>query len=277
MFPGVYGFTWSAGNLIFLGLFFTIAVIIATTLVLASLRAWQGQRAGRAQAIRWHEDFHNLPAPLKACRHELNGDIQQRACPNAFECRTCAIHAQYLARQENNVERPATAETPFGFDYPADRLYHRGHAWVEPDADGTVLVGLDDFGKKVFGTVDAVELPPVGTHLEVNGTGWTMRRHGHAVRILAPIDGEVVAHGAAEDGWIMRVRPSTSGFSTNHLLAGSEVRGWITREIDNLQIRLGGSHVGPALADGGEVIEEIPASYPTADWDAIWGNVFLEP
>jgi DNA mismatch repair protein MutS len=31
------------------------------------------------------------------------------------------------------------------------------------------------------------------------------------------------------------------------------------------------------LADGGVMVEDVPAAQPKADWDAVWGRVFLEP
>ena len=75
MFPGVYGFTWDAGNLIFLGLFFCVAVVIASTVTLAAVRAARDLRRHREEAIRWQEDFHDLPEPLRRCRHELSGAL----------------------------------------------------------------------------------------------------------------------------------------------------------------------------------------------------------
>jgi glycine cleavage system H protein len=80
----------------------------------------------------------------------------------------------------------AEEEQPFGLNFPADRLYHRGHTWVRKENDGTLAVGLDDFGARVAGTPDHVELPQPGERVEANGPGWTMRRNGVAVRILAP-------------------------------------------------------------------------------------------
>jgi hypothetical protein len=36
-----------------------------------------------------------------------------------------------------------------------------------------------------------------------------------------------------------------------------------------------GAHA--SLADGGILVADISASYPKADWDAICGEMFLEP
>src|SRR5689334_12190180 len=39
MFPGVDGFHWTAGHLIFLGVFFSVVIVIAGTVLTASIRA----------------------------------------------------------------------------------------------------------------------------------------------------------------------------------------------------------------------------------------------
>jgi hypothetical protein len=44
-----------------------------------------------------------------------------------------------------------------------------------------------------------------------------------------------------------------------------------------MEVRLGESRLGASLADGGELVNDIPAHYPAANWDAVWGEVFLEP
>ncbi len=42
---------------------------------------------------------------------------------------------------------------------------------------------------------DAVELPPPGTQLKANGTAFRVRKRGADVRVLSPVDGEVVETG----------------------------------------------------------------------------------
>ena len=35
--------------------------------------------------------------------------------------------------------------------------------------------------------------------------------------------------------------------------------------------------VGTTLADGGVPVEDMPKAVPAADWDSVWGQMFLEP
>ncbi len=274
MFPGVYGFTWDAGNLIFLGVFFTVAVVIASTVTMALLRARHQMRLRAQERIRWREDFHDLPADLRACRHALTGELPRRVCANGFDCRVCEVHRRY---PEHMAGEAVAWGAISGFDTPPGRYYHRGHTWVQPEQDGTILVGLDDIGRKVFGKADEAMLPKPGAVVQVNGTGWFLKRTRGRVRILAPVDGEVVETGGADKGWFLRLRPLGDASSTAHLLRGAEVGAWFMRELERLQMRLGPREVGASLADGGELLEDLPDHYPAADWDSLWGEVFLEP
>lgn len=281
MLPGVYGFTWDAGNLIFLGIFFAVTAVIAGTVSLAAVRAHRHHRLKNHGSIAWLRDFHDLPQSARVCRHVLTGELRERTCPNAFDCRVCDRHREFLQSYEENGDgrgpkdplRPARVP---GFRMPLDRLYHRGHAWVKMEADGLATVGLDEFAGRVFGTPDEVELPPVGTHLHANRPGWKIRRRGTGVRVLAPLDGTIVATGGPEKGWYLKVQPPAT-IDTRHLLHGDEVQQWISAELERLRGLMRGAQAIPMLADGGEPAADIAAAAPEADWDGIWGEVFLEP
>jgi hypothetical protein len=274
MFPWVHGFHWTAGHIVFLSLFGLVALTIAVTLVAASWRAWGNLRTQRAAALRWHEDFHDLSKTGRACRHQLTGEMKGRVCDQAFDCRGCEQHAKWI------VQHPVTAaqdSQPFGLDFPPERFYHRGHTWVEVQADGNLLVGLDDFGHRLIGQPDAVKAPAPGTRLEANGPAWTVRRKGTSARILSPVDGTVLYAGQPSDRFVLLVRPPEGGADLRHLLFGAEVKPWLSRELERLQVAISGPLAGPSLADGGVLVDDLPAGYPQADWDAAWGQAFLEP
>jgi hypothetical protein len=62
-----------------------------------------------------------------------------------------------------------------------------------------------------------------------------------------------------------------------HLLRGGEVRPWLMREMERLHLALAVQGAAPTLADGGVPVIDIAAAYPDADWDAVCGEMFLEP
>jgi len=276
MLPWNYGFHWNAGTLIFLGAFYTVLVVVAATVVNAALRSRRELKEHHEESIRWHSDFHDLPPADRVCRHVLTGEFRQRECPNAFDCRECETHARLIARRP---PAPADSEEEvLGMSFPLDRLYHRGHTWARPEADGTVTIGLDDLGRRLLGAPDTVRLPEVGSHIQANGTAFHLAKRGADLAVLAPIDGEVIETGSADGDWLLRVKPDAADEPAfRHLLRGAEIRPWIGREMERLQLALTAEGAAPALADGGVPVADIAASYPEADWDAVCGEMFLRP
>jgi len=258
----------------FLGAFYSVLTIVAATLLIALGRSWRALAQRRAEAIRWHADFEELPEEDRVCRHVLTGEFRCRECPNGFDCRGCQVHAKLVERKPAPVQTEAE-EDLFGMSFPLDRLYHRGHTWARRLPDGTVEVGLDDLGRRLLGAPDALDLPVPGTQICANGTAFRARKRGAEVRVLSPVDGEVVETGGPDRPWYLRVRPANVVFT--HLLHGAEVRPWLMREMERLQLALTAEEAAPALADGGVPVEDIAAAYPKADWDAVCGEMFLEP
>jgi glycine cleavage system H protein len=274
MFPWNYGFHWSTGNAVFLSAFYAVVAIVAVTVIVALIRARRASIGGRAEEIRWLSDFHELPAHSRACRYALTGKLPGRECPNAFDCRRCEKHAQLVAAHRPSLQ-PQAEEEIFGMAFPLDRLYYRGHTWVRREADGTFSVGLDELARRLVASAEHVELPRPGTRLRINGTAWRIRKHGADVRVLAPVDGIVVESGAPDRGGCLRLKPVMQTADLRHLLGPGEVRAWILREMERLQLALSAAG-DPALADGGIPVEDIAANYPNADWDAVCGEMFLE-
>ena len=273
MFPWNYGFHWSAASYIFLGAFYTVLVVVVSTLLAAAVRSRRALRAQLADQIRWHSDFHDLPEHDRVCRHVLTGEFQSRECSHAFDCRECETHPKLLARNP----LPAVADSEedfFGMSFPLDRFYHRGHTWARLETDGTMTVGLDDLGRRLLGVPDAVDLPQPGARVNVNGTAFRFRKRGADVRVLSPVDGRVLEAGGPGRGWYLRVKPEP--LDVRHLLHGAEVRPWLMREMERLQLALSQDRSAPTLADGGVPLPDIAAAYPEADWDAVCGEMFLE-
>jgi hypothetical protein len=274
VFPWNYGFHWSAGTVIFLGAFYTVLVVVATTVLSALWRSRRAIRAGQAEHIRWHSDFHDLAPRDRDCRHVLTGEFKKRECPNAFDCRECETHRKLIEKHP-----PAAIQEPeeeiFGMTFPLDRFYHRGHTWARPEPDGVIAVGLDDLGTRLIGTPDALDLPQPGIRVHANGTAFRVKKRDADVRVLSPVDGVVVETGGPDRGWYVRIRPEPL-VDVRHLLAGSEVKPWLMREMERLQIALALEGAAPTLADGGVPVADIAACYPEADWDAVCGKMFLQ-
>ncbi len=275
MFPWIYEFRWTVGHIIFLGVFFTVAAVVASTVILALRRSKKAIADPRREALQWTSEFEDLPAVVRACRHELSGEVKERTCHHEFDCRSCATHPRFLAQTAPAVDA-AAEESLCGIAVPLDRYYHRGHTWVKPEGDGTFTIGLDEFGGRMIGQPDTVALPEVGSAVLANGTGWTMRKRGSELRVLAPIDGVVVEQGGPEKGWYLKVRSEGTEQQFRHLLRGHEIRPWLVRELERLEFALSSDGIGLSLADGGELMPEMWKQAPEIDWEGVWGSMLLQ-
>lgn len=102
--------------------------------------------------------------------------------------------------------------------YPTDFFYSKDHEWVKIEG-GEAVVGITDFAQKQLGDVVYVELPPVGTQLDVHQTIGVVESVKAVSDVYSPVSGEVVAvnemlndspealnqdpHGK---GWIIRLK-----------------------------------------------------------------------
>jgi glycine cleavage system H lipoate-binding protein len=276
MFPWVYEFHWSVFHVTFLVIFFTVFATVILTVIKALRRSSSDFATSAFEKILWHSEFEDLSPASKVCRHEITGDFKHRICDNELDCRTCPVHAKIVELQQGRPKSSILEFESLGFVMPPYRQYHRGHTWVQEENDGTFKVGLDDFGERLVGNPDYIDLPPIGSTVRVNGTGWNVKKGNAKLRILSPLDGTVIEHGDREKGWMLKVKASDSKNPTGHLLHGSEIRPWLTREMERLQMSFATSGIGVTLADGGELEPDFHRYYPNADWDGILGQMFLE-
>jgi len=241
--------------------------------VSALARTSRDFRKRKAGAVRWHVEFEDLPAEARVCRHELSGEVRHRACNHEFSCGTCTSHTEFLS---HHTPGRAAEDNVYGLALPGNRMYHRGHTWVQQDDDGTCTVGLDGLAERLWGSESEPDLPPPGTELTANGPGWRMKSRYGSVRILSPLDGIVVETGGKEKGWLLRIRPRRGERSFAHLLRGEEIRPWVMREVERLQSAIAPQGAAPSLADGGDLSNDLRSQTPGANWDAVLGEMFLD-
>lgn len=274
MFPGVDGFHWSFGHVLFLSLFFAMALTIIATVVSAVWRTAEDFRTHRASELCWKSDFAELREAERRCRHQLAGRVSSRMCDNNFDCRTCSNYLHYAMLPAQGIVRD------LGLNYSEDRFYHRGHTWVKPEEeDGTLTIGLDELAEHLVGTPDSIEMPEIGSDIELNGTAWRMNKNGNEIRVRGPIEGTVVAVGGSSQGWYLKLRPRLDPkdpTSLRHLLRGPEVQGWHRRELERLQLQLRPPNTAPSLADGGVLTPGLMDVMPEADWDTVLADTFLQ-
>ena len=106
------------------------------------------------------------------------------------------ITTDYLVTRHRLArEAKALATAPFpalepawvaGYQLPEALYYHRGHTWARPlDAD-TVLVGVDDFARRLIGSAATFAAPSRGEWLHQGGRAFAMKVDGKVRRARLP-------------------------------------------------------------------------------------------
>ena len=204
------------------------------------------------------------------------------------------LTVDWLVRR-NGVARSAIASAPprldpvpvfepvfvAGYQLPDDLNYHRGHTWARVIAPDTVVVGVDDFARRLTGRADKVKLPAVGDWLEQGDAGFRVRSHGREARFVAPVTGEVVEVNralsstpslATDDpygrGWLFKVHSSALAANLRNLLSGKLARRWIEDARGELELRLMALS-GSVLQDGGEPTHDFAEHLEREEWERL--------
>ena len=173
------------------------------------------------------------------------------------------------------------------FQLPLERFYHPAHTWAAVGADGLITVGLDDFGQKLLGPAQRIELPAVGEHRHQGEPGPRVAVGSKSIDLLSPVQGTVVATNDAvlqspalvnEDpyggGWLLKMKPDRAGFDLKGLLHGDLARAWIELTESDLRQRIS-RELGQVLQDGGVPVSGIARSVAGESWDRLARDFLL--
>jgi glycine cleavage system H lipoate-binding protein len=196
------------------------------------------------------------------------------------EARAAAAH---LVNTEASLEPVWVA----GYQLPESLYYHRGHTWARPVGKDTVVVGMDDFARRLLGSARAVRFPAVGDWLHQGDRSFAVKVDGRAAEFVAPVEGEVVEvnselHGkptlATDDpygrGWVVKVRAANLAGNLRNLLSGRLARRWLEDSREALELRLMALS-GSVLQDGGEPIADFAKHLPPEEWKRLVGEFLL--
>ena len=130
-----------------------------------------------------------------------------------------------------------------GYDMPDDLHYHKDHAWVKIEGNGTVRIGMNDFYQKSAGDTTYIDLPFEDDEVEQGETCGKIQSAKWVGKLVAPISGEVTkTNEELEDdctlintdpygeGWIMIIQPSDLDGQLAGLFHGDAVVDWIKKE-----------------------------------------------
>jgi len=216
------------------------------------------------------------------CRHMLSGRIPYGSCSYAYDCVRCPFDqmiedTSYLP----NLRRPEV-EKASGFDVARNYYYHHGHTWARVEYGGRVRVGLDDFGLRLLGPQDEIQMPSLGSTVGQSRPAAVLKRSGKEAASLCPVDGQVVAtnHNLMKrattandapyaEGWLMVIQPKSLRNNLKNLFFDSEGMAWIDDEASRLGGLLSGITGYPTMPTGGEALKDIYGTVPEIGWDRL--------
>ncbi len=174
-----------------------------------------------------------------------------------------------------------------GFELAENRSYHPGHTWALQESPTLARVGLDDFGARLAGRVDAITLPKRGQWLRQGQKFATLQRAGQRVDLVSPVEGEVTAvneklftdpAAANKDpygqGWFVSVLAPDLKISLRNLLSGNLARKWMADAAQQLQMRMP-AMAGAVAQDGGLAVHDLTPQIPNVKWEEITREFFL--
>jgi nucleoside-diphosphate-sugar epimerase/glycine cleavage system H lipoate-binding protein len=237
----------------------------------------------KERAANWMKhvktEYQITPTP---CIHFLSGRIASSdKCSGNYLCHDCNVHE--LQNEECRVEvtdKPGYKNIS-GYKMIEDYYYHFGHSWVNIENFRRVKIGMDFFISRIFGPLDAIDLPPTGTSLRQGEIGCILYRNNKRAPIRAPVSGTVCAinHNlkkhpeiAHDDpyhkGWLYMLDTENLAPELAGLYSGKECFRWVEKENQNLCILMGSRYERLAAA-GGEPMDDIYENLPEINWNRL--------
>ena len=238
------------------------------------------------------KQLRKLPGVIRKCRYMQMGMISHKVCPNSYECYRCeidqrmedtfGIHPAFAIRPGDRKE----ITTVDGFLVMPEFYYSTGHVWVK-SLNGKLRIGLDDFASKVFGSINDIKLPPIGSKAERGEVAWEVTCGTKHANMLFPIDGTVadinpyiegdpslIRKDPYGRGWILVVDPDNFDRDLHKLLKGRGIRDWMVQEAIKLQKIIKSRKDIEDTAK--EFTRNLPSKLKEKEWNALIKDFFLK-
>lgn len=163
---------------------------------------------------------------------------------------------------------------------------HPGHAWLEVLEPNLVAVGVDDFTRSVFGSIDELALPEPGTVIQQGNKGWKLKKGTRQLAQISPISGRVVEVNRElmqnpntimqkdkSKQWILKVRPAKLKRELQNLLHGNILSRWNQSVKEQLVASLNPASF-PVLQEGGEIKPGLGDELTPQQWEKVTQEFF---
>ena len=170
---------------------------------------------------------------------------------------------------------------------PKGLYYGKSHTWAFMEPDGLVNVGVDDFMKRVTGTITQIKFRESGERIRKGEKLFTLVHEGKQLDIYSPITGfireqnQVLLKSPAKlntfsftEGWIYKIEPANWLKDTGFMFMVEKYREWLDDEFTRLKDFLANTannnqlvyqHI--VLQDGGELKDEVLADMEPEIWE----------
>lgn len=189
------------------------------------------------------------------------------------------LAADFLLQRARKARAVRAAE-PVPVGVPARVQLLANHTWVRPEADGTVVLGIDDFLARVLGAVEQIILPEPGSVVGPARPQFALAAAGRTLPLSSPLIGRTVAVNeelfrspglAAADpynrGWFIRFAPASPADISAHAVEkpGAWLRDQWARFRDFAAERRPDG-AGTLLQDGGQPVDGVLQHFDAAVW-----------
>lgn len=135
-----------------------------------------------------------------------------------------------------------------GYNLPDDLYYEENHFWLKPEGD-ILIMGMDDFGRKMADLIVFVQLPNEGKKLK-KGKKFAKIESGKWLgKVFAPVTGELIAVNDElemnptlinEDcygkGWIYKIRPDSMDELDELIHGQDQIEEWVLKDIEKYNV-----------------------------------------
>jgi glycine cleavage system H lipoate-binding protein len=244
----------------------------------------------RDTQLQTHDFDGEQDAGSMKCLWMLAGVVDYKLCDRQYDCDQCPFDAAIGdgAHLHRGLEETAKGDSVGGINVQGYELmpmlfYHPSHLWARIEDEGTVRIGLDDFGQRLMGRVYAVDLPAPGTTVSRSVACWRVAHHAGETSIAAPVSGFVlqvnprlsqhpslINRDPYGEGWVLVIQPADLERCLKQLYYGGKVEQWYERDIEKLyramvdMLASSLPTVGATMQDGGSRIQDF-TSLLTAD------------
>ena len=253
--------------------------------------------------------FRMIPEGDKRCVWMELGVVNYKICDRDFDCDNCPLNEGLTAHADTSdhgddidVSSPNQFQLPIfsrlaRFKTDDNRYYHPNHTWLEvAEKHNQVTIGVDDIVSTVFGNIDKVLMPEIGSKIERGGILCQIVQQQRVFSVYSPVSGEVVEINqdverlpdklvidSMRSGWIVKMKPDNLEDDLNHCRRGDAVFPWYLKELEwfdsviarNFKQR--SEAVGHTMYDGGELSRNLQDLLPPEQYRLLVLSLLGEP